>query len=863
MRKLYVFFLLFIVVLSAQDINAQSWEFFPGGTYNSSITRPQDFLGYDPGERFTYHYQILEYLKKLSEESDRIEFHTYGKSYEGRELVYLIISSPENLRRIEEIRSMNKKLADPRTMTDRSEAESIISNNPGIAWLSYGVHGNESCSSEAALLAAYQFAAGTDQLTNRLLDDLVIILDPLLNPDGRDKYVFNYNSTVDKVPNSSPLAMERTSSRGGRTNHYNFDLNRDWAFQTQIETRQRARLFLSWMPQVTVDFHEMGANSSYFFFPAADPINPTFPESVKKWGVIYGRGNAEAFDQHGWQYFTHEGFDLFYPGFGDSWPTFWGSIGMTYEQGGGGYAGIILERDKNDFITLRDRLWHHFTTSISTVKTLADNRDEALRDFYNFFDTSVSDPERGEISAVIIPRSKNQIKLNNLLSSLINQGIEIGTADENFRVRNAQGYLDKTSSDKDFESGDFVIKLNQPANRLIQVLFVPEQAFPDTFFYDLSAWAFPFATNLETYWTDSKVDVNTTLISEPPALTGGVENSNPRYAYILPLTGLESTLAVYDLVKKGVQGGISNREMTIEGKEFKRGSAVFYVGLSEDKNGFHRTIRETADKFGVTFTGVNTGMSDRGVDLGSRRVSKLEKPKIAIAGSDGPLRHMFDQKYNIEFTAIDPSQIPNLDIKDFNVLIVPSNISGALNNDVRRKSLQDWIRAGGVYIGIGRGVDYAISKDGGLASVTKAKKEEKKKEVKEEEEDIQKRESVVERERRRKQFASPGYFVKAIIDNSHPLGYGIDKEIAVLKFGTTAFDLTTTPAMVGRFDKEPKLAGYVHPENLAQISDKGYLYSGNMGSGHVILFSDSPTWREFLAGLEPILLNAVLLMVSQ
>ncbi|MCP4727832.1 MAG: hypothetical protein GY863_22530, partial [bacterium] len=192
MRKFYVLFLLFIVILSAQDINAQSWDFFPGGIYNRNITRPQDFLGYDLGEKFTYHYQIFAYMKKLAEESDRIEFHTYGKTYEGRELVYLIISSPENLRRIEEIRALNKKLADPRTMSDQSEAESIISNNPGIAWLSYGVHGNESCSSEAALLAAYQFAAGTDQLTTRLLSDLVIILDPLLNPDGRDKYVFNY-----------------------------------------------------------------------------------------------------------------------------------------------------------------------------------------------------------------------------------------------------------------------------------------------------------------------------------------------------------------------------------------------------------------------------------------------------------------------------------------------------------------------------------------------------------------------------------------------------------------------------------------------------------------------------------------------
>ncbi|MFC1563905.1 M14 family zinc carboxypeptidase [candidate division KSB1 bacterium] len=862
MRKFFALLMIVITFSSFQEVYAQSWEFFPGGTYNSGITKPQEYFGYDLGDRFTYHYQILSYLRLLAQESDRIEFHTYGKTYEGRELMYLVISSPENLRRIEDIRMANKKLADPRKLDNSSEAESIITNNPGIAWLGYGVHGSESCSSEAALLAAYQLAAGTDALTNRLLRELVIIMDPLLNPDGRDLYVFNYNSTVDKTPDPSPLALERSSGRGGRTNHYNFDLNRDWAFQTQIETRQRARLFLSWMPQVAVDFHEMGG-SSYFFFPAADPINTNFPESVKKWGKIYGRGNAEAFDQYGWRYFTHEGFDLFYPGYGDSWPTFWGSIGMTYEQGGGGSAGIIIERDEDEYLTLRERLWHHFTTSISSVKTLADNREEALRDFYNFFSTSLEEPKNGELATIIIPESKNQIQLNNLLKSLINQGIEVHKAENNFRVKNAADYIEKKAKDREFDQGTYFIKLDQPANRLIKVLFEPEQALPDTFFYDLSAWAFPYATNLETYWTDSKITVNSTLISEPPAVKGEIINQNAGYAYILPLKGLESTLAVYDLTRKDIQGGIANRDFTIEGREFNRGSVVFYSGSNKNKSDFHRIIRETSEKFGITFYGVNTGMSDKGIDLGSRRISELEKPKIAVAGSYGPLRHMFDQKYDIDFTSLNTARIPNLDIEDINVLIVPTNISRDLNTDQKRNALKEWVRAGGVYVGFGGGVDYAISKDGGLASVTKTKKPEKKKEEKEEEDELLKRITVQENERRRKQFASPGYFVKVKLDNTHPLAYGLNSEISVLKFGTTSFDLTTNPAMVGIFEKEPKLAGYVHPDNLNQISDKGYLYAGNMGRGKVILFSDNPTWREFLSGLEPILLNAVLLMVSQ
>lgn len=862
MKKIFLLAVVFVMTLSTMA-NAQSWDFYPGGTYNNNITKPQDFLGYELGERFTFHHQIIAYLKKIAEESDRLEFHTYGQTYERRPLTYLIITSSANHSNLDKIRSDNLKLADPRT-TQSSEAENIIHNNKGIAWLGYGVHGNEACSAEAAMLTAYQLAAGTDPSTMNILNDLVTILDPLYNPDGRDRYVYSYNSKVDKNPSDFMLAAERSAGRDGRTNHYGFDLNRDWAFQTQIESKERIKLYKKWLPQVAVDFHEMGWNSSYFFFPAADPINEGFPQSVKDWGALYGKANANAFDRFGWEYFTHEGYDLLYPGFGDSWASFSGAIGMTYEQGGGGFASITLKRGEGDYVTLKDRLWHHFTSGMATLTTLRDNRERSLRDYYNYFTTALENGRSGLIRNIIIPPAQNPITMNIMIESLLGQGIEVKKASEAFKAKKSHGYFDSNVTEEDFEVGSYIIDLEQPLNRLVKVLFEPQQSFPDTFFYDVSAWAYPYATNIETYWTESNLDVSTTTLTQTDFLNGGVTNTSANYAYLLPLKGVESTLAVYDLIKEGLKGGIANRKFTLEGVEYPRGTAIFHKGRNKDVVDLAGKIRAAADKFGITIYGSDTGLSEDGIDLGSRRISKLVEPKIGVVGSIGTVRHMFDQRYNIDFVSIDASQISKLDVDDINVLIVRSNISSALDTDVKRKKLKDWVQAGGVYVGWGGGATYAMSKKGDLAAKLKlAKAVEKSKEDKETEDELLQSITVEDNERRRKQFTNPGWFARVNIDNTHPLGYGIKKEIAVLKFRSTAFELTKNPAMVGRFSENVVLSGYIHPDNSKRIENKGYLYSNKVGQGKVILFSDDPTWRNFLSGLEPILLNAVLLMVSQ
>jgi len=869
-----VFKIVLMVLLFTLPAYAQKWEFFPGGTYDSKITTPDTFLGYQLGARFTYQYQMLEYFKKLASETSRVHLYQYGKTYELRPLNYLVITSPDNFARIDEIRQNNLKLADPRKLSNPEEAKTIAKSNPVFVWLGYNVHGNESCSSEAAILTVYQLAAGTDQFTQDVLKNVVVLVEPMLNPDGRDGYAVRYNAELDKIPNSSRLSAERSAGGGGRTNHYGVDLNRDWAFLTQDETKSRTVLYRQWMPQAAVDFHEMGSESSYFFFPAATPVNANFPKQVIEWQKVYGKGNARAFDYFGWQYYTGEGFDLYYPGYGDSWPTMMGATGMTFEQGGGGGAGVTMKRT-NDYLTLRDRLWHHFTTSMAVIRTSLENREKRLLGFYDYFASALEEGKSGDIKAYILPPPANPVTFNIMLETLMNQGIEVEKAVESFKVSDIRGYFaagdsvkDKSPStrggqEKEFSAGTYLIKMAQPNKRLIKILFEPNPALPDTFFYDVSVWAFPYASNVETYWTGASLSVKTSPVKAVQPLSGKVTNAPAQYAYLMPLKGVETTLAYYELARNDVQGGIANRPFTIEGQEYPRGTAVFHVGTNKQKTDFQTLINQTAEKFGVNIVGVNTGIVEKGIDLGSGRIAKLVKPKIGVIGGDGSIRHMFDYRYNIDYTNIEVAQVGNLDIDEINVVIVSSNLSQQLTTDVQINKLKDWIRAGGVYVGWGGGASFALGEKVQLANFKLSVRPERDKEEQKRIEEKEKRLTVEEREFYRKAQASPGYFAKALLDITHPLAYGMKREIAVLKFGTTAFELPTTGGVVGVFDKNPLLGGYVTPENLKQIADKGYVVYASFGSGHVILFSDNPTWREFLTGLEPLFLNAVLLMPSQ
>ncbi|MBI4409507.1 MAG: zinc carboxypeptidase, partial [Gemmatimonadetes bacterium] len=331
-----------------------------GHALASDPPSPAQVLGYELGERFTDHAGIVRYLEALAAASPRVRVWNYGETVEGRPLMQVVVAREDYLARLDEILARNRELADPATPEARARA--VAASTPAVVYFSYGVHGNESSSSEAALWTAWDLARGAPAVGG-VLDSVVVILDPALNPDGRDRYVQWYRQALGRRANRNPQAWEHWEPwPGGRYNHYLFDLNRDWAWLTQRETRARHATWSRWTPQVHVDFHEMDYRSSYFFFPAAPPINPLYPDHILRWGQYFGQANAAAFDEEGWAYYTGEGFDLFYPGYGDTWPSLVGAIGMTYEQAGHARAGLAVERPDGLVLTLRDRAQHHRTS---------------------------------------------------------------------------------------------------------------------------------------------------------------------------------------------------------------------------------------------------------------------------------------------------------------------------------------------------------------------------------------------------------------------------------------------------------------------------------------------------------------------
>src|SRR5882724_5053712 len=381
---------------------------------------PGSFLGYPLGSRYTPHFKIVNYFREVAQAApDRVKLEQYGETYEGRPLLLAYIASPENLKRLEAIRVNNLKLAG--VLYDKTAPDE---GGPAIVWLSYNVHGNEPSSSEAAMKTLYALVDPANAKAKEWLQHTVVVIDPCINPDGRDRYVNWFTMAVGKNPNPDPQAREhREPWPGGRTNHYNFDLNRDWAWQTQVETQQRLKKYNAWLPQVHVDFHEQGFNNPYYFAPAAEPYHDVITSWQRDFQIQIGKNNAKYFDQHGWLYFTKEEFDLFYPSYGDTYPTYNGAIGMTFEQGGGNRGGVAVITSDEDTLTLTDRLEHHFTTGMSTVEVASRNASKLVKEFRKYFSDASTKPS-GEFRAWLIRNDQYGDRLERLESLLERNNIE-------------------------------------------------------------------------------------------------------------------------------------------------------------------------------------------------------------------------------------------------------------------------------------------------------------------------------------------------------------------------------------------------------------------------------------------------------
>ncbi|HSR40243.1 MAG TPA: M14 metallopeptidase family protein, partial [Phnomibacter sp.] len=531
------------------------------GGYTQNIPSPKSFLGYEIGQKFTPHHKIVSYFETLAKAApQQMKLEQYGVTNEGRPLLLAYIGSSQNMANLENIRLNNLKLAG-------FEGGNGNASAPAIVWMSYNVHGNEASSSEAVMKTAHFLL--TDAKAQEWLKSTVVIIDPCINPDGRDRYVNWFNSVVGDVMNPDPLAREHVEPwPGGRSNHYNFDLNRDWAWQTQVETQQRLVKYNQWMPQIHVDFHEQGYNEPYYFAPAAEPFHEVITPWQRDFQTKIGRNHAKYFDANGWLYFTKERFDLFYPSYGDTWPTYNGGIGMTYEQGGHSRGGLGIINEDGDTLTLTDRAMHHFTTGISTVEMAAQNAGDLLKNFQQFFVNSRNNGV-GDYKSFVVKAKDADAKLRKLTQMLKRNGIEFGYAD----AGPAKGYNYNTGKEETFnlEKGDLIISTHQTKGTLAKVLFEPTSKLSDSATYDITAWSIPYDYGLNAYAVKEKLAAS---VANAVPLPTKIFSDND-YGYLVRWQSVNEASFLAACLKTGIKARISEKPFEVHGASYPAGTLIF------------------------------------------------------------------------------------------------------------------------------------------------------------------------------------------------------------------------------------------------------------------------------------------------
>jgi hypothetical protein len=808
---------------------------------------PEQVLGYALGQHFTPTAGVRQYMHALAAAApDRVQYRPYGITAEGRELVQVVIARPENLRRLNEILAANAELTRPETSPER--ARQIAASNPAVVYFSYSVHGNESSSSEAAMWTAYDLAREAPEVRG-VLDSLIVVIDPTTNPDGRDRYVNWFTSVVGATPNADPEAREHHEPwPGGRYNHYYFDLNRDWAWATQPETRARLATWSTWNPQVHVDFHEMGYNSTYFFFPATAPINPIYPDYVLRWGRRFGEANARAFDAHGWQYYTGEEFDLFYPGYGDSWPSLTGAIGMTYEQAGHGAAGLAIRRDAGDTLTLRDRALHHWTTSEATLRTAAAGRTQLLTD-YAAGQRTVG---QGVADVLLVPGA-DPSRVDALVAHLRREGVEVERATAGFQAR-ADAYPGFDARVQ-FPAGTYRVRARQPRGRLAVTLLQPETQLKAEYSYDISAWSLPYAYGVAAYRATAAGGS-----WEPVAGSGDepapVQARPAGYGYLVPPGAADAGLVRY--LRSGGRASVLGKASTLGGRKWPAGTWFIPAAGSDSVR-----ARLTRAGLGAAAVPVSSGLSEGegGIDLGSERVAPVRMPKVAVLGGDGVDPSSFgavwfylEQQLGLPFDAVQPRDLGDVDLTRYDVVVVPDASPRALPK-ASLDALKAWVEHGGRLVAMAGGAELA-------ASIADVKPREAPKA------DTARARLLAGREERQRQEwrqEVPGTILPLTLDPAHPLAWGAGLDghpdrTYTLHQGGLVFEPSEGAEAVAYFPEHlTRISGVISPENLKRAERGVWLVSKRVGSGSVVLFADDPLFRLFWKSTLPMFDNALLL----
>lgn len=888
---------------------------FESSDYDPAVPTPESLLGFRLGDRPATHAQVAKCLAAWSG-NVRQQFHEYGRTHEGRLLFYMVITSPRNQERLAAIREGIGKLADPRKLGNAREAEALIRDTPAVAWMAYCIHGDEMSGTDAALGLIYHLLAARDAETLKLLDALVICVDPLMNPDGRDRFIQQVDQAAGYTPNFDLNAVQHGGRwPHGRTNHYLFDMNRDWILGVCPETRGRRTAIGMWNPQLLVDGHEMSGHDTFLFYPPREPFNPHTPATLHKWWKTFADEQGAAFDQHGWSYYTREWADYWYPGYSDGYGSFMGAIAILYEQANIG--GRTIRQDTGALLTYREAVHHQAVSSIANLRTLAANRVAVLTDFHAHRRAGLEAHDERFGDTFVLPAGGNVSRKLALLENLHNQGIEIGVAQAAFTASGTVNTLGAADAQREFPAGSFVIQRRQPLAALVGVNLDFDPRMDDAFLnserreletkgesrlYDITGWSLPMAYGLEAYWChEAPLTVDRFTPADAPAglFPLGGNETHPPYGYVIDGTDDRVLRAAAALLQHGAVVRVADEAFRVDGREFPRGSLL--TRRHENGAELRAWLQQLAANEGIEIVAAYSARSpDAGPDLGGQRFLLLRRPKAALLGGAGvdtycygSLWHLLDHEIGLDVSLYDVHQRGDLDLRRFNVVILPGG--GEALYKPLLDDLKTWIEQGGTLVAVEGATSAFIGKDSEFSDVRDRRdvlgqlREYADAAAREraagrtpidpqavwdapretppasapatESDDADEDEAArTARDEYRRRFSPQGTIVRGELTPHHWLTLGCPVELPLHVAGSRVL-LAKEPGVTAvrlAAVERLRLSGLLWPEAAARLADSAYATVERLGRGQLVLFAQEPDFRGTWRGTRRLFVNAVL-----
>ena len=797
------------------------------------VQSPSDFLGYEIGTQFSRHADVVRYFEHVAQNSDLVTYQEYGSTPERRPLTYAIVTSKNNHSNLESIRKANLSQIGLNNSTSSKADKAIV-------WLSYNVHGNEASGTEASMVTLYELITSKKYW----LENTVVIIDPCSNPDGRDRYANWFNQVASIPYDSAQVAAEHSEPwPGGRPNHYLFDLNRDWAWASQVESRQRLKIYNMWMPHIHADFHEQNINNPYYFAPATEPYHEVISDWQRDFQDQIGKNHARYFDKEGWLFFTKESFDLLYPSYGDTYPMYMGAIGMTYEQAGHGRAGLGINTDEGFELTLVDRVAHHTTTGLSTVEVSSQNATQLNSNFIKFF-------KDGDFKYKSYVLSGNQDNMQELATMLDRHEITYSFS----RNGKAKGYHYATNGQGSMNYDlAMVVSTDQPKGRMVKVLLEPDAKLSSPLTYDITAWSLPHAYGLDAIASTSLISGSDT---NPFNTTTGLSDTNA-VAYVTSWNSMDDAQFLATLLKEGIKVRFTEKPFVNNGQSFDRGSLIITKSDNRTNLNLGQTIASLAKEHKRSVMTTNSTYSTSGPDFGSSDIKLINPPKIALLKGDsisslsyGATWYFFEQTLQYPVTSIEVKSITRAKLNQFDIIIMPSGFYGSVLTNEKMGNLKNFMYDGGKIIAISNALKSFAGKDG-----FSLKRNSNKNNT---DEDYENLTPYAERKNANVENSNTGSIFKTKVDTTHPMAFGYNDNYYSLKLGNSSYSYLDSGFNVTYIDKEAtNVSGFVGDNVKNKLSKSMVFGEERIGKGRIIYMADDPLFRAFWHNGKLFMANAI------